>query len=206
MSENGEITTNCICRETKPLAINCDTTFLSNKNFVYWSTSCDSSKLIFQTSSGNKFIIESFGPENIEFSGRIGKSFIKEFESGLLFQNRWISGCCMAPDYFIINKKTGFRIESFPSSHNLYFDSDFDFLITFSDSTLQELTMYDLEHGTAKTIKYFSQKQAAQISESSQQIADLFSQVKRVSDNYILPFRYTNGSSTEIKDSIVFTK
>lgn len=202
--ENQESASNCLCTETNPLAINCDTTFLTNKNFVYWTTTCDSSKLVFEALDGSKAVLQAFGADEIEFSGRIGKTFIKEFQSGLLFQHRWISGCCMAPDYILIDKKTGAILNSFPSSLNLYFNSNFNFLVTFKDSTLQELSIYNFQDQNSKVIKRFSKKVATELRSSSQQTADLFSSIKRVHDGFLLPFKYFDEKGTLLQDSIFF--
>ena len=97
----------CFCDKDTTLKeiIDCTPVKFDNKAKLYWSFNCDSSWLTFKSPTHKKEIIFSLGL--LEYTGKLGYSYAKEYKKTFLIQNRVISGCCAPSDFYLFDKTNG---------------------------------------------------------------------------------------------------
>lgn len=133
---------NCGCITDSLITENttsCDTVILKSGGKLYYQFNCDSIWLTYE--NDKKHIIFNMTTELYAYTYRLGYQFSKEYDKYLLFR----SGCpANGPcDFILINKETGKETKQLGE---LIYDHDsevfHDFLIYFSDSNLNSLTLY----------------------------------------------------------------
>lgn len=133
----------CTCENKK---YDCDILELENGAKLYWQRNCDSAWFTFENK--NKIILKMCEDELFESCQKTGLNFLKEYPNYLLFQYRWVSGCCQPPDVVFISKDKGTEINRVYSSQFVWGDIDENYLLYFSDTTYTELIF--LNHNSEK--------------------------------------------------------
>ncbi len=134
----------CSCKDDSSLTdyIPCDTTYFTNHSFIYTQFDCDSSWLTFETADGNKQLLFFLEKDMIELMERLEPKFIAEYKTTLLFGRRLSSGSYFEVSYFLMNKSNGNLVADYESLICSSEDSSLGFLLYFSDSTLNTITIY----------------------------------------------------------------
>lgn len=179
----------------------CDTTIFTNGAKMYWQCDNGYSKLIFKNKE--KVILKVCEDAIIYVCDRTGLSFLKEYPNYLLFQYRWISGCCTSPDVIFINKENGSELWRIGSDLFVWGDVDENYILYFSDTTCKELIY--LNNNTDK--KYTFSFAAGQINESIIEndvslVADLFKNFKKDKNEFTFDFNSSEGIMKKLKIKI----
>ena len=135
---------NCGCDTINIIPENryqCDTTIFTNGAKMYWQWDCDSSWLTFENKE--KFILKSCNEVNVYGCLRTGLDFLKEYPNYLLFQYKWVSGCCTPPDLIFLNKENGNELRRISNSQFIWGDTDENYTLYFFDTTYNRLIYLD---------------------------------------------------------------
>ncbi len=156
----------------------CDYQSFQNGSRLYWQWNCGSAWLTFENKQ--KVVLKSCENETIYECQRTGLGFLKEYPNYLLFQYKWISGCCTSPDIIFISKESGKEINRISQDQFVWGDLEKDYLLYFSDSCFTSLTL--LDHRTEKVYKV--EFHANQIDKSIRknqvlQLTDLFKNIQK---------------------------
>lgn len=119
----------------------CDTTHFENGAQLYWQWNCDSAWLTFENT--DKLILEACEDMDAYSCQRTGLNFLQEYPGYLLFQYKWISGCCTPPDLLFLSKETGKEIRRISSSLFVHGEIEDNYVLYFSDTTYTELIYLD---------------------------------------------------------------
>lgn len=183
----------CNCGSNKILSniINCDTIYFKNDSKLYRQFNCDSSWLTFESKRGRKRIMETFRKGGMEFTGRIGYRFIKEYKKSLLFQNRQASGGGFPINYELINKKNGEIIEKFGTIIYYSDANSKNFVLYLSSDGLDTVTYYNIETETKFNFAIPSGRLTKTVRESSQPFAEYLFEKPEIKNNIlILKYKY----------------
>jgi hypothetical protein len=134
---------------------------------------CDSSWLTFESITGRKSVLYSLEAPLIELTERLGYQLIKENKQSFLIMNRVISGCCTPPEFLLYNKNSGKLLENIGSL--IYFSNDTqdNFLLYFSDSTLNTITLRYLNSGNKYKITVPKNRFAETLEKKAENYAEL---------------------------------
>lgn len=185
--------------------IDCDTTSFSSEALLYWQFNCDSSWLTFESTLGHKTILNSMDKDLIEYTAKLGPSFIEEFPDYLLFQSRLISGCCMPSDYLFIDKETGEviqKIEAYTIAH-----MDEEILIYFHDENYNKLGIIVLETNERSEIHFEGEKINNTLANGQILFAaDLFDIIHLSKGELSISYKYLNelDNKTWLNDTVQF--
>lgn len=188
----------CACDNMKIAEENrykCETQYFQNGSSLYWQWNCDSSWLTFENKE--KVILKSCENETVYGCQRAGLEFLKEYNNYLLFQYKWITGCCASPDMVFISKETGKEIERISQEQFVWGDTDKDYLLYFSDSTYTSLIL--LDHLTDKKNKLeFAPNQIdnSVIVNQVLRLTDLFENIEKNENLLTFDFRSDDGALT----------
>jgi hypothetical protein len=130
----------CNCDEREIIPENqykCEVINFTNGAKLYWQWNCDSAWLTFERS--RKSILKSCINEDVYSCDRIGLVFLKEYPRYLLFEHRWISGCCTPPDLVFLRKEDASELKRIKNSQFVWGDVDENYALFFSDSTYKKL-------------------------------------------------------------------
>ena len=131
---------NCGCDKsnlTKSNIFKCDTTIFTNGAKLYWQSNCDSSCLTFENKV--KRVLKTCKEINELVCDKAGLFFLKEYPSYLLFEYKWISGCCDSPDIIFYSKEAGLELNRISKELFVWVDIDKNYLLYFSDTTYNSL-------------------------------------------------------------------
>jgi hypothetical protein len=132
--------------------IYCDTLHLSNNSILYQAGNCDSS-WIYLTNEEGKFInLKTCYNEEILICDKLGLIFLEEYPDYLLFEYKWVSGCCDPPDVLFLDKFSGKEIRKIDKFDFISGDTEYDYLLYFTDSTYKNIEL--LFHKTGKKYSY----------------------------------------------------
>lgn len=166
----------CGCDNRKNSAENqfkCDTILFSNGAKIYWQWNCDSAWLMFENQE--KIILSSCEEVNVYECERTGLNFLKEYPNYLLFQYKWISGCCTSPDIVLINKVDGIEMKRITNDLFVWGDIDENYVLSFSDSTYTNLIYLDNDTDKEYTLRFENTQVDKSVAENQVlQLADLF--------------------------------
>lgn len=191
---------NCGCDTINIIPENrykCDTTVFTNGAMMYWQWNCDSSWLTFE--NREKLILKSCDEVNVYGCLRTGLNFQKEYPNYLLFIYKWISGCCTPPDIVLISKDNGREIKRIPNVQFVWGDSDEDYVLYFSDITLNELIY--LDHNTEDQYVYqFENGKIQGLADKNQttSLSDLFENFKKNDENFTFDLIVSNEEKERI--------
>lgn len=191
----------CGCDKKKATPENqykCDTTFFSNGAKLYWQRNCDSTWLTFENKK--KLILKSCEKMDVYECQRTGLDFLKEYQNYLLFQYKWISGCCTPPDIVFIDKINGNEIKRIPNDQFVWGDIDENYVLFFSDTTYTHLIY--LNNNTDK--EYTLQFENGQIDKSIVknhvlQLTDLFNNFNKNGNDFRLDYKTNEGVFKNLK-------
>lgn len=174
----------------------CEYQNFENGSRLYWQWNCDSAWLTFENKE--KVILKTCENETIYSCQRTGLSFLKEYPNYILFQHKWISGCCASPDIVFISKETGKEIDRVLQDQFVWGDIEQNYLLYFSDTTFTSLIM--LNHLTDK--KYLMKFAPNQIENSARQnkvlrLTDLFKNIEKNENELGFILRLDNGQMTQ---------
>ncbi len=193
--------TNCGCSE-KEISLEkqykCDTVVFSNSAKMYWQWNCDSSWLTFENKE--KTILKSCKNETVYECERTGLNYLKEYDNYLLFQHKWISGCCTPPDLVFINKENGKEIKRITSELFIWGDIVDNYSVYFSDTTYTKLML--LNHITDnQQIQNFKNKEIENSVSKNQviQLSNLFKSFEKNNEYLTFDFKKENGEVEKIK-------
>jgi len=187
---------NCNCDQIKidsESQYKCDTTFFSNGAKIYWQWNCDSAWLTFENK--DKIILRSCEKMDVYECERTGLSFLKEYANYLLFQYKWISGCCTPPDIIFFNKVTGSELRRITNNLFVWGDIDENYVLYFSDTTYTNLIYLDNNTDKEFTLR-FNNNQVDNSAAKNQmlQFTDLFKNFKKNRDNFTFDFKMSEGT------------
>lgn len=176
----------------------CDTTLFSNGAKIYWQWDCDSAWLIFENKE--KIILKSCYETDVYECDRTGLIFLKEYPNYLLFQYKWISGCCTSPDIVFINKLTGNEIKRIPKDQFVWGDTDDDYVLYFSDTTFTKLIYMDNNTDSQYNIAFNKDQVTKSIVKYNIiQFTDIFEQFKKYDNFFVFNFKTAEGKFEKIK-------
>ena len=186
---------NCGCDKIKIDSENqykCDTTILTNGALIYWQWNCDSSWLTFENKG--KILLSSCNKSNVYSCESTGLNFLKEYHNYILFQYKWISGCCTPPDLVFFNKDNGKEIKRITNELFIWGDIDDNYALYFSDKTYNDLIY--LDHNTDN--QYLIHFENGQVLSSANknnvlQLSDLFKDFKKIKDDFTFEFKASDG-------------
>ncbi len=195
---------NCNCDQIEINPENqykCDTIIFENRAMLYWQWNCDSAWLTFENTK--KLILKSCNEMNVYECNRTGLNFLKEYPNYLLFQYKWISGCCTPPDLIFLNKENGNELKRISNSQFIWGDIDENYALYFSDTTYTKLIY--LDNNTDK--EYFFQFDNEQVNKSVTknqvlQLTDLFKHFKKDDNFFVFDFMSSNGNFEQIRIEI----
>jgi hypothetical protein len=170
----------------------CDFENFQNGSRLYWQWNCDSTWLTFENKQ--KVILKTCENETVYGCQRAGLGFLKEYPDYLLFQQEWISGCCVSPDIVFISKKTGKEIKRIPKDQFVWGDIENDYLLYFSDTSLTSLVY--LDHFTEKKYKMeFNPNQIDNSAHKNQvlRLTDLFENIQKNENELTFELKLDNG-------------
>ncbi len=176
----------------------CDTTVFSNGAKMYWQWNCDSAWLTFENK--DKIILKSCEKTDVYECERTGLNFLKEYPNYLLFQYKWISGCCTPPDIVFINKENGIELKRITNDLFVWGDVDENYILYFSDTTYTKLVY--LENNTNKEYSFqFDKEQVDKSVDKNQvlQMADLFKNFKKNENDFTFDFKTSEGLIKKLK-------
>lgn len=191
---------NCGCDKKKINPENqyrCDTTFCSNGAKMYWQWNCDSAWFVFENKE--KIILQSCRETDVYECQRTGLDFLKEYPNYLLFQHKWISGCCTPPDIVFVNKENGRELKRITNNLFVWGDIDENYVLYFSDTIYTDLIY--LDHNTEK--EYSLRFDKAEIEKSVAknqvlQLTDLFKNFKKDENDFTFDFKTSEGVIKEM--------
>ncbi|GAA0880120.1 hypothetical protein GCM10009119_30900 [Algoriphagus jejuensis] len=130
--------------------------------------------------NNEKVVLKSCENETVYGCERTGLGFLKEYPNYLLFQYKWISGCCASPDIIFISKESGKEINRISQDQFVWGDLEKNYLLYFSDSSFTSLAL--LNHSTEKI--YSLEFHVNQIDNSIRenqvlQLTDLFKNIQK---------------------------
>lgn len=192
---------NCGCDTANIIPENqykCDTIWFSNGAKLFWQWNCDSSWLTFEYTK--PVIIKSCNEMNVYGCNRTGLNFLKEYPGYLLFQYKWISGCCTPPDIVFMSKETGEELKRIPNNLFVWADADDNYVLYFSDTTDTRLKY--LDNSTDK--EYSLQFERGQVKKSAaknwvMQFGDLFKDFRKNNDDFTFEFKTIEGTIKKMK-------
>lgn len=155
-SGENKTTTNPYCEcQAKPFlseAISCERKMMDNHAGLYWSFTCDSSWLTFESPVGDKKILYSLDSTFIELTNRLGYLGFDEFNNTFLYTNAAISGCCQPDDYYLHDKNNGNLIKYLGRTIYTSENRAFPFAVSITNSKygndsldLNSLTIYNFD-------------------------------------------------------------
>ncbi|MGE5436664.1 MAG: hypothetical protein ACM3O3_05500 [Syntrophothermus sp.] len=176
----------------------CDTTLFSNGAKMYWQWNCDSAWLVFENKE--KVVLKSCEESNVYECGRTGLNYLKEYPNYLLFQYKWISGCCTPPDIIFINKVNGSELKRITNDLFVWGNIEEDYVLHFSDSTYTRLIY--LDNNTDK--EYILRFDKEQVNKSAAknpvlQLADLFKNFKKSGNDFTFDYKTSEGVIKKMK-------
>jgi len=179
----------------------CDTINLTTGAKLYYQWNCDSTWLTFENKE--KVILKSCSDIDPILCSRVDLNFIKEYPNYLLFRHKWTTTSFTPPDMVFINKDNGKEINRIAKEQFVWGDSDKDYLLYFSDNTLNELTY--LDHNTDnKHVVKFEDGKIQDLADKNQTIrlADFFKNFKKGEENFTFEIIVSNEEKEEIKIKI----
>ncbi|MCD9855667.1 hypothetical protein LUD75_13170 [Epilithonimonas sp. JDS] len=195
---------NCNC-ESKPELkeiISCKKEKFSNGTTLSWQFDCNSYRLIFQNGKSKKTIFE-LESDLMDFTGRLGYSNWKEYDSTFLIENRPVSGCCDPSEYILFDKNSGSIIKKLGTS--LYQTSEKDksqFIVTLKD--LNTILITNLVTNKISTIKLPPGRLESSLEKSQSLFAENLFDQPIITDNLIeIRYKYTNPGTKNWKISTV---
>ena len=189
----------CFCDSMEIIEENrykCEYQNFENGSRLYWQWNCDSAWLTFENKE--KVILKTCENETVYGCQRGGLGFLKEYPNYLLFQHKWISGCCDSPDMIFLNKETGMELKRIPKDQFVWGDIEKDYLLYFSDTTFTSLIL--LDHMTDKmyTMKFESNQIENSLGKNQvMRLTDLFENIEKDENELVLEFRSDNGKMTQ---------
>ncbi|NTS44033.1 hypothetical protein HRG84_24350 [Flavisolibacter sp. BT320] len=165
----------CSCKDAPELkdVISCKKVLFSNGAKLYRQFNCDSSWLTFESKNGRKTVLYSLEAPLINLSERLGYQFIKENKQSFLIINRLISGCCTLPEFLLYNKNNGKLLENLGSLIYYSEDAKENFVLYFSDSTLNAVTLHYLNSGKKYQIPVPQNRFAETLEKTGENYAEL---------------------------------
>ncbi|MFC6860370.1 hypothetical protein ACFQHQ_13325 [Zunongwangia atlantica 22II14-10F7] len=191
----------CGCNKKKATRENkykCDTTLFSNGAKLYWQRNCDSTWLTFENKE--KLILKSCEKIDVYECQRTGLDFLKEYPNYLLFQYKWISGCCTPPDIILIDKETGNEIKRINNDQFVWGDVHENYVLFFSDTTYTHLIYLNNETDKAYDL-HFDNKQVKKsvIKNNVLQLNDLFNNFIVSRNNFKFDYKTSEGVVKNLK-------
>jgi len=194
----------CTCEKRNIILENqykCDTTNFSNGSRLYWQWNCDSAWLTFENKK--RLILKSCEEMDVYSCQRTGLNFLKEYPQYLLFQYKWISGCCTPPDLVFISKENGKEIKRISKDQFVWGDVDENYVLYFSDTTFKSLIF--LNHNTDK--QYIYQFEVGKVLNTATQnqvlqLGDIFSNFKKNEAYFTFDFKISEGKTENLKIEI----
>lgn len=190
----------CSCKETPNLKdiISCDKIIFSNKAKLYRQFNCDSSWLTFESKSGKKVILYSLEQPLIELTDRLGYQYVKENKQSFLLMNRLISGCCTSPEYLLFNKDNGKLLNNLGSLIYYSENTKDNFVLFFSDSTLNSVTLLNLDTGKQYKIYLPKNRFRATLERTGDNYAELlFDEGELKNSVFTIGYRYQKTEKAE---------
>ncbi len=140
---------------------------------------------------------------NVYECNRTGLNFLKEYPNNLLFQYKWISGCCTPPDLIFFNKENGNELKRISNSQFIWGDIDENYALYFSDTTNTRLIYID-NKTDKEYIFQFDNEQVNKSATKNQvlQLTDLFKHFKKDDNYFVFDFMSSNGSFEQIRIEI----
>jgi hypothetical protein len=145
--------TNCFCDKDSLISesVSCDTVTLSNKALLYYQLNCDTIWLTLEIPNKKKIVLFSMGTELAGYNYRLGFQLTKEFKNSFLFRYGCpANGPC---DYVLTNKFTGRKEKQLNELVYTSADNPTNFIIYFSDTSLNCLTLYNVDTKKRYNIK-----------------------------------------------------
>lgn len=193
---------NCESRPELKEIISCKPEKFSNGATLSWQFDCNSSRLIFQNGKIKKTIFE-LESDLIDFTGRLGYSNWKEYNSTFLIENRLISGCCDPSEYILFNKNNGNITQKLGTA--LYQTNEKDrrqFIITLKD--FNTILITNLVSNKISTIKLPPGRLEYSLEKSQSLFAENLFQQLIIRDNFIIiSYKYTNPGTKNWKISTI---
>ncbi|HEY6505961.1 MAG TPA: hypothetical protein VIZ28_18430 [Chitinophagaceae bacterium] len=143
----------CVCDKDSSIkeSISCDTTILKNKSLLYYQFNCDTIWLTLESSNKKRMVLFSMGTELSGYNYRLGFQLVKEFKNSLLFRYGCpANGPC---DYVLVNKFNGQQEKQLYELVYTSEDKPTNFIIYFADTSLNRLTLYNVDSKKKHTIK-----------------------------------------------------
>jgi hypothetical protein len=165
----------CSCKDAPELKniISCKKVLFSNGSKLYRQFNCDSSWLTFESRTGRKTLLYSLEAPLIELTERLGYQYVKENKHSFLIINRVISGCCTPPEFLLYNKNSGTLLENIGSLIYYSNDTQDNFVLYFSDSTLNTITLRYLNSGKKYKIPVPKNRFTETLEKTSENYAEL---------------------------------
>jgi hypothetical protein len=139
----------CSCKNTPDLkeVISCKKVLFNNGAKLYRQFTCDSSWLTFENKIGRTIVLYSLEAPLVELTERLGYQYIMENKQSFLIMNRLISGCCTPPEFLLFSKNNGKLLEKL--GYLIYYskNEEENFVLYFSDSTLNTVTLQYINSG-----------------------------------------------------------
>lgn len=189
---------NCDCKDNPSLKefVNCDTLIFKNNSKLYTQFNCDSSWITFENNKGIKNIISSLQDEWIELTSKLGFQFVTEFEKGLLFEIKQASGCCFPSPIVLLNKDNGEVIEEI-GNIIFYNDTIYNFVIYFSNDSLDSLTLYYIDTGKKYQFSIPKERFKQTINQTGVMYPEfLFEEPTILNFTYTFIYKYQNQGDT----------
>ncbi|RYY45042.1 MAG: hypothetical protein EOO06_17195 [Chitinophagaceae bacterium] len=136
---------------------------------------------------------------------RLGYQYIKENNQSFLIMNRLISGCCTPPAFLLFNKNNGKLLEKLGSLIYYSEEAKENFILYFSDSTLNAVTLHFLNSGKKYKISVPKNRFAETLEKTGENYAELlFDAGELKSSFFTIEYRYQRKEETEkwYKDTI----
>ncbi|WP_379963714.1 hypothetical protein [Epilithonimonas sp. UC225_85] len=195
---------NCNC-ESKPelkKIISCKKEKFSNGSTLSWQFDCNSSRLIFQNGKIKKtiFVLES---DLMDFTGRLGYSNWKEYNTTFLIENRPVSGCCDPSEFILFDKNSGNIVKELGTYLYQYNKrEDRKFIITLSG--FDTIYVTDLLTTKIKKIKITSGRLENTLKNTKFLFANELFQEPVVTNRFVvLKYKYKNSKHDNWKVSTI---
>ena len=194
----------CFCQKDSFLndLISCDTILLKGHSKVYYQFNCDASWLTFENSKGEKSIIFSLDSEMIDLTNKLGWHVWKDYNETVLFVARETSGLPTTLYYSLLDKKNVEIINTFGQVVYACSDSLCDFILYFSDTTFNDLTLLMLDKTEEFKInlpKNVFKESIIQYLAEFMYVENLFDQPKITGKIYTFPYTYFDKKSHKSK-------
>jgi len=175
----------------------CKPTVFSNGAEICWQWNCDSSWLTFKNKV--EVILNSCKEPNVYECRKIGLNFLKEYPNYLLFQYKWVTGCCTPPDLLFINKENGKEIKRITKDLFVWGDVDENFVLYFSDLKYVELIYLDHNKDNQYVI-HFENGEVQNSTEQNQvlQMTDLFKNFMKQSGEFTFDYKASYGKTEKL--------